>query len=57
MNGICAFNMLYASNIADDDNDDVYKLIVGTLPVPFEIISVTIEIDADTNPDWIDVPL
>ena len=49
--------MLYASKTADDDNDDVYKVIVGKLSIPLAIISVTIEIDADINVDWDCVPL
>ena len=51
MNGMCAFNILYASKTADDDIDEVYKLIVGKFVTPFVIIFATIEIDADTNPD------
>ena len=35
----------------------MYKLIVGALPIPFAIIFVTIEIDADINVDCTDVPL
>ena len=31
----------------EDDIDDVYKVTVGNEPVPFAIIFVTIEIDAD----------
>ena len=31
--------------------------MVGTLPVPFAIIFVTIEIDADIKVDCVDVPV
>jgi hypothetical protein len=50
MNGIFCFNIPYAANTADEDTDEVYddvgKFAINE-PVPFDIIFVTIEIDAD----------